>query len=103
MSEDLNDLRESIDNIDNAFIFLLAERFRVTQKVGRYKSKHGLPAVDEVRERTQFERIEKLAQEKGLNPEFIHKLFRLIMDEVIENHMALRREDDQEVSSTVVP
>ena len=90
MNKELNDLRESLDNIDNAFIFLLAERFRVTQKIGIYKSEHGLPAVDEAREKVQFARIERLARDRGLNPEFAAKMLRLIIDEVVENHEAMR-------------
>jgi len=89
MNKDLNDLRESLDNIDNAFIFLLAERFRVTQKIGLYKSEQGLPAVDEARERVQFAQIERLARDRGLNPEFASKMLRLIIDEVVENHEAM--------------
>ena len=92
MDNDLNDLRESLDNIDNALIFLLAERFRVTQRIGIYKSEHGLPAVDEVREKIQFARIERLARDCRLNPEFAVKMLRLIIDEVIENHEAIRGE-----------
>jgi chorismate mutase len=92
MDNDLNDLRQSLDNIDNAFIFLLAERFRVTQRIGIYKSEHGLSPVDEVREKIQFARIERLARDCGLNPEFAVKMLRLIIDEVIENHEAIRRE-----------
>lgn len=92
MNEDLDDLRESLDNIDNAFIFLLAERFHVTQKIGRYKSEQGLPAVDEEREKVQFARIEKLARDRGLNPEFAAKMLRLIIDEVVDNHEAMREE-----------
>lgn len=92
MDNELNDLRESLDNIDNALIFLLAERFRVTRKVGLYKSQYRLPAVDEARERAQFARIEKLARERDLNPEFASKMLRLIIDEVVANHEVLRRE-----------
>lgn len=94
MDDELNDLRESLDNIDNALIFLLAERFRVTRKVGLYKSKHRLPAVDEAREQAQFVRIEKLALERGLNPEFASKMLRLIINEVVENHEAMRQEEE---------
>jgi chorismate mutase len=89
MSTDLNDLRESLDNIDHAFICLLAERFRITQKIGRYKSEQGLPAVDGAREKVQFARIEKLALDRGLNPEFAAKMLRFIIDEVVANHQAL--------------
>ena len=92
MHNDLNDLRESLDNIDHAFIFLLAERFRVTRKIGLYKRELGLPAVDEAREQVQFARIERLARERGLNPEFAAKMLRLIIDEVVNNHEALQGE-----------
>ena len=34
--------RESIDNIDAALVFMLAERFKITQAVGAYKAKAGL-------------------------------------------------------------
>lgn len=90
MNTDLNDLRKSLDTIDHALICLLAERFHITQKIGRYKSEQGLPAVDEAREKVQFARIERLARDLGLNPEFAAKMLRLIIDEVVENHEAMR-------------
>lgn len=90
MNTDLHDLRERLDTIDQAFVCLLAERFRITQKIGKYKSEQGLPAVDEAREKVQFARIEKLARDCGLNPEFAAKMLRLIIDEVVENHEAMR-------------
>ncbi|MEO7690576.1 MAG: chorismate mutase, partial [Sphingomonas sp.] len=39
--ETLSGYRQSIDNIDAALVFLLAERFKVTQAVGRYKATSG--------------------------------------------------------------
>src|SRR3546814_4059844 len=41
--ETLAQFRQSIDNIDAALVFLLAERFRITKAVGRYKAIEGLP------------------------------------------------------------
>ena len=38
--------RQSIDNIDAALIFMLAERFKITKAVGEYKAKTDLPAAD---------------------------------------------------------
>ena len=89
MNHDLDDLRKSLDNIDNAIFLLFAERFRVTQKVGEYKKVHKLPSTDKSREASQFARIEKLAKETGLNPEFARKLLRMVIDEVVKNHMKL--------------
>ena len=56
MSDDvLQGYRQSIDNIDAALVHLLAERFKVTQAVGRHKATAGLPAADAGREITGSE------------------------------------------------
>ena len=39
----LADYRSSIDNIDAALVHLLAERFKITKAVGRYKATVDLP------------------------------------------------------------
>ena len=44
--ETLQRYRESIDNIDAALVFMLAERFKVTQAVGAHKAQIGLPPAD---------------------------------------------------------
>lgn len=84
--DELEQLRSSIDQIDRALCELLATRFDLTQSVGEYKAKNGLPAVDSIREQQQFEKIAALAHQVGLNPEFAAKFLRLIIDEVIVNH-----------------
>lgn len=43
---ELTELRASIDNLDRAVICLLAERFKITQRVGHLKAATGLPAAD---------------------------------------------------------
>ncbi|MCJ8157264.1 chorismate mutase [Sphingomonas sp. LaA6.9] len=91
MSDDrLKRYRESIDNIDAALVFMLAERFKVTQAVGRYKAENGLPPADPGREERQIERLRKLAQDANLDPEFSEKFLRFIIDEVIRHHERLR-------------
>jgi chorismate mutase len=78
--------RASIDNIDAALIHLLAERFKVTQEVGRYKAAAGLPAADPAREDQQVARLRTLAEESGLDPVFSEKFLRFIVAEVIHHH-----------------
>ena len=46
---ELKTLRDSIDNIDAALVFMLAERFKITQAVGRYKAEKDLPPADPAR------------------------------------------------------
>ena len=94
MEYDLADLRESLDNIDHAIMNLLAERFRVTRKVGLYKKANGLPPVDASREAAQFARLAKQAEQTGVDPDFTTRLFRLIIDEVVSQHKRALASDD---------
>jgi chorismate mutase len=91
MSDDVLDaFRSSIDNIDAALIHMLAERFKVTQAVGRYKAQAGLPPADPGREDRQIARLRRLAEDAHLDPEFSEKFLRFIIDEVIRHHERLR-------------
>ena len=82
--------RKSIDNIDAALIHILAERFRITQAVGRHKARHCLPAADAAREEQQIARLRALAAEAQLDPEFGEKFLRFIIHEVIRHHEQAR-------------
>ena len=88
----LNAFRASIDNIDAALVHLLAERFKITQAVGRYKADVGLPPSDVVREAQQIDRLRALAEESGLDPVFSEKFLRFIVDEVIRHHRLIAEE-----------
>ena len=85
----LEEYRASIDNIDAALVHLLAERFKITQAVGRYKAEVGLPPADHEREQQQIARLRALAEESGLDPAFTEKFLRFIVDEVILHHQRI--------------
>jgi chorismate mutase len=89
----LTKYRASIDNIDAALIHLLAERFKITQDVGRYKAAAGLPAADPVREDEQVSRLRELAGQAGLDPVFSEKFLRFIVAEVIHHHERIAEHD----------
>lgn len=82
--------RKSIDNIDAAIIHMLAERFRITQEVGKYKARKALPPADPAREERQIARLRALAEQAELDPEFGEKFLRFIIDEVIRHHEQAR-------------
>lgn len=82
----LADHRASIDRLDAVLVYTLAERFAHTQAVGVLKASHTLPAADPTREAAQIERLERLAQEAGLDPAFAKKFLNFIIDEVIQHH-----------------
>jgi chorismate mutase len=60
---ELLSIRSSIDNIDATLVYLLAERFKATQKVGFLKAAHRLPAGDPGRETAQIARLRRLAED----------------------------------------
>ena len=83
--------RLSIDNMDAAFIHIIAERFRITKQVGEFKAENDLPPSDKGREKKQVERLRALAKEADLDPDFAEKLLNFIISEVIQHHKQARK------------
>ena len=83
--------RDSIDRLDAILVYTLGERFKHTQAVGRLKAEHQLPPSDPAREERQIERLEWLAKEADLDPEFAKKFLNFIISEVIRHHESLQR------------
>ena len=87
----LKEHRESIDRLDAILVYTLAERFKHTQAVGRLKAEHDLPPSDPAREARQIERLDLLAKEADLDPEFAKKFLNFIIGEVIRHHEKLQK------------
>jgi chorismate mutase len=85
-AEILIDHRNSIDRLDAILVYTLGERFKHTQAVGKLKAEHDLPPSDPDREARQIERLEALAAEADLDPEFAKKFLNFIIQEVIQHH-----------------
>jgi chorismate mutase len=83
--------RDSIDRLDAILVYTLAERFKQTKAVGRLKAEHNLPSSDPAREADQIARLEALAQEADLDPEFAKKFLTFIISEVIRHHEKLQK------------
>ena len=82
----LKEHRASIDRLDAVLVYTLAERFAHTQAVGQLKAQHDLPPSDPSREAKQIARLETLAAEADLDPEFAKKFLNFIIQEVIQHH-----------------
>ncbi|MFN4058720.1 MAG: chorismate mutase [Roseinatronobacter sp.] len=90
-AEILANHRDSIDRLDAILVYTLGERFKHTQAVGRLKARHNLPPSDPAREERQIERLEWLAKEADLDPEFAKKFLNFIISEVIRHHERMQR------------
>jgi chorismate mutase len=79
-------IRASIDNIDAALVHLLAERFKMTRRVGEIKAVTAMPPADPSRDAAQIERLTSIATEAGLDPAFAEAFRAFIVAEVIRHH-----------------
>lgn len=75
--------------MDAALLHLLAERFKITQRVGVLKADHGLPPADPAREAEQIARLRALAIDARLDPEFAEKFLNFVVAEVVRHHEAI--------------
>ena len=85
-AELLKEHRSSIDRLDAILVYTLGERFKHTQEVGKLKAEQDLPPSDPTREATQIARLEELANQANLDPEFAKKFLNFIIQEVIQHH-----------------
>ncbi|MDQ7070520.1 MAG: chorismate mutase [Rhodobacterales bacterium] len=89
-AEILAEHRESIDRLDSILVYTLGERFKHTKAVGKLKAEHALPPSDPAREATQIKRLEDLAQQANLDPEFAKNFLNFIIQEVIQHHKKIK-------------
>ena len=82
----LKEHRESIDRLDAILVYTLGERFKHTQAVGKLKAEHDLPPSDPAREEAQIARLEDLATQADLDPDFAKKFLNFIIAEVSRHH-----------------
>ena len=87
----LSEHRDSIDRLDAILVYTLGERFKHTKAVGKLKASHDLPPSDPAREKSQIARLEDLANEAQLDPQFAKKFLNFIIAEVIQHHRQLKK------------
>lgn len=92
MEDELELLRQEIDAVDERFVELLAERFRITRRVGRIKAERGLPAQDAIREAQIDAKVRRLAAEYELDESLVSDVLRAVIDRVVAEHRQLAPE-----------
>lgn len=93
--EQLGFYRKTIDNLDSALLYILAERFRCTEQVGELKARHEMPATDNERERRQMVRLRDIAANLDLDQQFVENLMHLIVGTVVERHKEIAGEKNE--------
>ena len=73
-------LREEIDVVDRGIVLLLAKRFEIVKQIGEFKKKNHQVIVDNSRFQKVLEKVEELANQTGIDKDFIDKIYKEIHD-----------------------
>jgi len=78
--KDLQALRDALDAVDRKILDALAERLSLVQRVGELKQGGGKIVRDPAREEALLGRLVQLGRERGLEPFFVTRIFRELLD-----------------------
>lgn len=81
MAEELQYLREQIDQVDKSLLSLLEKRMQLVAEVGEVKNRHGLPIYAPDREASMLASRRNDAQKMGISPDLIEDVLRRVMRE----------------------
>ena len=76
-------IRRQIDRLDSKIVQLLVKRFELTKEAGEVKKTIQKDLQDRGREETLLTNLSDLAENKGLDPTLIIKLYRIIFEHSI--------------------
>ncbi len=82
--EILKPYRDRLDNLDDQIVDLLAQRYEIITAVGHLKAEKDIPPVIQDRVEIVRERAAARAAENGLSPEFVRRLYSVMIDHAHE-------------------
>ncbi len=81
-------LRAELTEADRALVEALSRRNRIVETIGAVKQEAGAELRDRARERAVLDRVEAVARAERLDPHFVARLFREIIDHSIRSQQA---------------
>lgn len=85
----IEEVREAIDTLDEQIITLLGERYKYVKEIVRFKE----PTEESIIARHRFDAVistrRTLAQENGLDPDLIEKLYRDLLSHFIDEELKM--------------
>lgn len=77
--KEIEELRRTIDRLNEELIGKISERVEVAAKIGTVKKRHRQPVIDKKREEEVYDQVRKLAMVRNLDPEGMERVFREII------------------------
>jgi chorismate mutase len=78
---DMPTFRNEIDAIDEQIVALLAKRLNICREVAAYKNRTGMPMMQPERIRQIMQRFHKLGKRHDVDPAFLERLYRVVIEE----------------------
>ncbi len=91
-TEDLNDLRKQIDELDGALLELLSKRMRVSREIGTYKKEHDMPILQTGRYEEILDRRTNDAVVMKMDEKFVKTILKAIHEESVQQQMRVLNE-----------
>lgn len=92
--ENIDELRAKIDEIDNDLLDLLARRMKVSDEIGTYKKQNNITILQPGRWDKILEKVFARGDEKGLDNEFLEKVFKAIHQASIDRQTRIMNEGE---------
>lgn len=88
-TENLNELRRQIDDLDNQLLDLLARRMRVSREIGQYKKEHDMPILQTARYDEILNKRISQAVDMDMDSEFMKTILAAIHEESVRQQMVI--------------
>ena len=88
-TENLNELRRQIDELDNQLLDLLAKRLRISREIGLYKKEHDMPILQATRYDEILNKRVEQACNMDMDGEFMKTILAAIHEESIRQQMVI--------------
>ena len=75
----LKEIREHLDRLDTALVYILAERMSLIPKVAEYKKANNIARFQPEREKEIIKLKRELAEKLDLNPDLVETLYKEII------------------------
>ena len=88
-TENINTLRELIDEVDEQLLSLLGKRMRISKEIGIYKKEHNMTILQSKRYTQILEERSEMGISLQLNEEFVREIMKAIHEESIAIQMKI--------------
>jgi chorismate mutase len=93
--ENLQNLRNQIDEVDDELIRILAQRMELTRRIGHFKKENNISIYQPKRWNEILTRSLKLGKLQSLGASFIESIFKIIHQESIREQSEIIHEDEK--------